>query len=430
MGLRPQLPLIAGALLVAASCGISPGDDLTGADLSGRSLERADLRGCVLDGASLEGADLSNAHLDDASMKGANLRGANLNGAWLNNASLEMAILEEADLTSATLNRASLVGANLERASMNGARLQFTNLEDANLRDAVLQESEWVTEGGRTRKTPANLDHAILKGASLIGADLANASLRSAVLDGADLRGANLSGTQLGGASLVRANLEDARLTDVSFHRRSSSTPETSFLGATVTGAMFDGLSLVETTGMTEAMLASTASSAGARLHSRDEILAALGEVSDGHGIPSCMPYEGQLSPPMVFVGEYRWMRGEHNINKTANFPRSIQATQLVARLMVGQEVVESGRFRSYLGGASIDRVRWYVDLKLIEAQTGALLASTRLVGSMPRAFKAEERLALDEKWIEGSSVRREHIVSWFERQCNESRAETVGSDR
>jgi uncharacterized protein YjbI with pentapeptide repeats len=79
----------------------------------------------------------------------------------------------------------------------------------------------------------ANLQGAVLTGASLRGANLCRADLRGANLYGADLRTANLNGANLRGADLRWADLRGADLTAAKLQHINPN-------GADLKGAIYD----------------------------------------------------------------------------------------------------------------------------------------------------------------------------------------------
>ncbi len=175
------------------------GADLREANLQGTRLWHANLQGANLLDANLEGAYLSSANLEgadlrDANLQGANLWGANLQGATLYDANLQGAWLCDADLRDADLLSANLRGAHPSGADLRGASLLFVNLSYGYLAKAEMQgtclkganlvnANLWGVnvalldrideETGLVTTTPATLERADLRGASLLDARIA-----------------------------------------------------------------------------------------------------------------------------------------------------------------------------------------------------------------------------------------------------------------
>jgi len=183
---------------------------------------------------NLRGADLRELEMDNLNLTGADLRSAKLAGAALLDAILHDVDLSGADLSGADLIRADLSGALLFGADLEGAFLRSADLTEARLDTAILDG--------------ANLGNAVLTDASLEGAFLGAATLGQATLTGAVLRRADLSGAtmtlaRLDGADLREADLSTANLTTADL------------TGALLAGADLSGANLVETRGLTQAML-------------------------------------------------------------------------------------------------------------------------------------------------------------------------------
>lgn len=222
--------VLAGANLAGAQL---PGAVLNQAILQGARLDAANLAGCqiiqaTLDQATLAGASLKGAILDDSNCYGANFAGAELTGVSLNRTTLTQAWLQqvqapqiqadEANFSHANLEGCNLSRARLQQANFTGARLARIQLDDADcsganftladlsqasLERCTLSDSQ-STAGSQWQG--ANLQQAVLSGASWVGACLENVRM-----DGVLAQGADFSDTQLGHARLSQADLRQAR---------------------------------------------------------------------------------------------------------------------------------------------------------------------------------------------------------------------------
>ncbi|WP_321341549.1 pentapeptide repeat-containing protein [uncultured Cohaesibacter sp.] len=126
----------------------------------------------------------------------------------LSKADLREAQLQQAILVGASLRNAYLRQADLQGAALIKAQLQRADLVEAKLQGACLIEAELQ----RADLTEAKLQGAFLGGAKLHGADLTKAKLQKADLAVAKLQGADLREAKLQRADLAVANLMGADL--------------------------------------------------------------------------------------------------------------------------------------------------------------------------------------------------------------------------
>lgn len=281
--------------------------NLANADLRGVSLRAANLYGACLDGTDFRDARLAKVQADGlfkvwsadperearrfgvdgevrlgvdfrhASMKRARLGGARLQGADFSGANLSGASLDAAVLEGAVFSDTILTGVNLERVHLDPATLAGCVLDpdpealarSAQLREAIDRFESRVVggKGGGAEEDFAGEDlrplgNALsgrkLAGFSAPGARaievrfteslLAGANFRDADLRGADYRNCDLRGVNFRGARLGFADFRGADLRPLIM--RDGRVLETSFEGATLLGAVFDGRNVSLKTGI------------------------------------------------------------------------------------------------------------------------------------------------------------------------------------
>ena len=299
----------------------------------GQRLEpEADLSGCDLTELELAGLDLSRSDLTEADLSGVNL---------------SRTILDDADLTRASLDNAVLDGTSLKRTA-----LVSTDLRNVDLTKATFD--------------PSTLEGARLDGANLEQLNLPDISLKNASAIGASLVGVNFEGSDLSGVALEGAELDGAVL-----------------VGATG----LDDVTLAQALGVTTDTLGSTLSELEIRLEPRQDILAALGSACGGGGIPEASAYpQGDLHP-MVILDE----RGQVGADTDRGIdlgwePMAVRFAQLVACVSEEEDVqVEHCPYTLETGGvASITRVRYQRDIRVVEAGSGRTVFEQTLEGSNP----------------------------------------------
>ena len=215
--------VLSGANLAGAQL---PGAVLNQAILQGARLDAANLAGCqiiqaTLDQATLAGASLKGAVLDDSNCYGVNFSGADLTGISLNRTILTQAWMQqvhapqlqavEADFSHANLEGCNLSRAQLQRANFTGARMARIQLDDADCSQANF--------------TLADLSHASLQrcmlgdSQSTAGSQWQNANLQQAVLNGASWVGTALEGVQMDGIVARDADFSDTQLDHAQLHQ-------------------------------------------------------------------------------------------------------------------------------------------------------------------------------------------------------------------
>ncbi|MFO0617906.1 MAG: DUF2169 domain-containing protein [Polyangiaceae bacterium] len=229
------------------------GRSLTGANLIGARLCRARFLGSALTGANLGGADLTDAVLEGADLSGADLTAVLLEGASLDRAKLGLTVLEGARGARASFRgaeglRASFAGGAWTGARFDGAKLPFADFTAANLDGAVLDgatlpdvrlygargpraslrrcdlkgaraDEAFFPEGAfdeadatRSIWDSAGLEGASFRQAKLEAASFCRASCDDAIFTSADLRAGRLARTKLRRAEMQKANLMEALL--------------------------------------------------------------------------------------------------------------------------------------------------------------------------------------------------------------------------
>lgn len=300
----------------------------------GQRLEPAgDLSGCDLTDAELAGLDLTGADLSDADLSGVNLARTNLNSS---------------DLTGADLSGAAISGTFMRNVKLDGANLSNLDLT-------------------RAAFTPLSLAGANLDGANLQGLELVSVSFKGASATGTDLSNANLSGADLSGAALGGATMDGATLTGVT--------------------GLADEV-LAQALGVTLETLGGALTAREIRLEQRPDILAALSSACGGNGVAGTAPYpQGDLHP-MVILDE----RGDVGVDTDHAVglgwePMAVRFAQLVACVSEEEDIqVEHCPYTLEGGGAaSITRVRYQRDIRVVEASTGRTALDKTLEGSNPQ---------------------------------------------
>jgi uncharacterized protein YjbI with pentapeptide repeats len=300
----------------------------------GQRLEpAADLSGCDLTDLELAGLDLSRSDLTEANLSGVNLRRTILDGSDLTQADIRDAVLEGTSLKNATLERTDLRNTDLTRAIFSPSTLEGSRLDGA------------------------NLEQVDLSGVSLKNASAMGTNFSGGTFEGSDLSGVVLDGSNLDGATLI---------------------------GAT-------GLSdetLAQALGVGTDVLGSTLIEREIRLEQRPDILAALSSACGGNGVAGTAPYpQGDLHP-MVILDE----RGDVGVDTDQAVglgwePMAVRFAQLVACVSEEEDIqVEHCPYTLEGGGvASITRVRYQRDIRVIEASTGRTVFDKTLEGSNPQ---------------------------------------------
>jgi uncharacterized protein YjbI with pentapeptide repeats len=315
---------------------------------------------------------------------------------------LSTAVLSEADLSDADLSGADLSGLRLKGVSFRGANLQMANIEGAILVDVTLTDAD-VTG---IRLTGITLSSTDLNGLNLSGQDLQGIDFSGISLQGSDLTQANLSGADFNGANLVSANLSGSDLsntimTDVDLTGANLSAADLS--GADLTGTL-----LIDATGLTNEMLANAATWEGAWLDSLEDIQNAMARVCNGQGVPEAASYvPGPGIHPFVLLRSSGQPFGGSVPDDWQ--PHAIQTTELVACIGAQEEnLIQT----CYYNGPNIERFRKHLNVELRSAQTGAIIASQNIYGSLPRLCRAQEPYDLTR--LAGGSVETWVIIEWI----------------
>ncbi|MGH2712116.1 MAG: pentapeptide repeat-containing protein [Actinomycetota bacterium] len=290
--------------------------------------------------------------------------------------------LSGCDLTDVELAGLNLSRTNLSNADLSGAALAQTNFNDSNLEAANLANARF--DGTAFRN--ANLNDA-----DLTNTDLARALLPPSSLEGATLDGANLQGVDLGSVSLAGASARGANLANSNLSRADLS-------GVALDGSTLDGATLIGATGLTDDVLAqslgvsldglpSALTERGIRLELRDDILAGLSGACSGSGVAGTAPYPQGDFHPMVILDE----RGGVGVDTQEGIrlgwePMAVRFAQLVACVSEEEDTqVEVCPYTLEGGGnASISRVRYHRDIRVVEASTGRTVYDKMLEGSNP----------------------------------------------
>ncbi len=139
------------------------------------------------------------------------------------------------------------------------------------------------------------------------------------------------------------------------------------------------------------------------------ELQSVLGPVCTGNAYSKATPYQGQ-GPHPIFYATYEgsW----HPLNsrtKDTWLPARAEDAQLV--LCISPESTRSIEVCQFWGGESITRYRYIVDVKLVEAQSGHIIAEEHFEGQSPRFCLSQERSDLTALY--GSHVYDEWIWAW-----------------
>lgn len=168
-----------------------------------------------IDGGSLAAADLTSLHADAVRLTQLDLREATLSHSeWvectLSDVRLDRSVGRELIMRMCTLDNVRAIEADWYGAKLENSRALALVLDHAVLRGGSLIDSE-LTRASMVEADLRDVDAsgAILRGADLRGADLRGASLVEADLRGADLRNCDLEGADLDGADLRGAILDE-----------------------------------------------------------------------------------------------------------------------------------------------------------------------------------------------------------------------------
>ena len=316
------------------------------------------------------GGDLAGCDLTDSDLAGLDLSAADLSGADLSGV----------DLSRTNLNRADLTDADLIGSRLEGTFMRNTLLDGADITGLDVTRAAFAP----TSMAGARLDGANLQGVELVSVSLAGASAAGANLSNVDLSGADLSGVALGGVTLDGATL----------------------VGATGLG---DDV-LAQALGVSLEALGGALTEREIRLESRPDVLAGLSAACSGRGVAGTTPYpQGDLHPTVILDE-----RGQVGVDTDQGIglgwePMAVRFAQLVACVSEEEDVqVEHCPYTLEGGGvASITRVRYQRDIRVVEASSGRTALDTTLEGSNPEEcplFHTFSNFSQNETF-EGSSI-------------------------
>ncbi|MDH5266703.1 MAG: cohesin domain-containing protein [Candidatus Bathyarchaeota archaeon] len=130
--------------------------------------------------------------------------------------------------------------------------------------------------------------------------------------------------------------------------------------------------------------------------------------VEEGEGVELAAAYEGQGIHPITMPTYSNWDRG---CLPREWLPTNVTEVQLVVFIKHERELVLE--VCEYAGGPDVTRFQYCVDVKLREAKTGRLIASSTLYGSVPRECRWLE--AFGQTRLEGSRVSAHQLRTWLE---------------
>jgi len=267
---------------------------------------------------------------------------------------------------------ATLVGCNFSKADLNGANLSQANLSSVDLKEANLQKANLAG---------ANLTLAVLHGAQLQKANLAGANLTKAQLNGADVTDVALDEAILDGARLMGViGLNDEKLATI----------------------------LKSTSGT----LASHLSKKDIRLESRPSILSGLKNACRGEGIDQAANYNANDSFHPIVVLNTQGERFEWTDQiPIAWEPMALRFVELVACTQGEQrQIIQTC---SYTGGSAFTRSQYIIDLRIIAAKTGQVVAQRTFSGTTPDRCP-EVKGRFDGSGTTGGPVNRDEVNAWL----------------
>jgi len=134
-----------------------------------------------------------------------------------------------------------------------------------------------------------------------------------------------------------------------------------------------------------------------------------LSGACSGQGVPEAAAYSGGGVHPVVLLASSGESHAWSDDLPEEWYPGAVEAAQLVA--CVGEEDEREIEVCLY-NGPSITRFQYQVSLRLVEARTGAQVASTVLEGSMPRECRQSEDYDLTR--LEGNHVAVAAARDWM----------------
>ena len=293
-----------------------------------------------------------------------------------------------ADLSGCDLREEPLSGLNLSRANLTGADLSGMNLAKTNFSNADL---------ARANLANARFAETSFSNADLEGADLRNTDLTRTLLLGVSLAGTNLDGVNLRGVDLGMVSFQGASATNADFSNANLAGAD--FMNARLDGALLDGTQLIGTIGLPDETLAEILGvgvdtlgraliERDIRLENRQDILGALSGACSGSGVAGAAPYPQGDFHPLVIFDE----RGGVGVDTDRPIdlgwePTAVRFAQLVACVSEEEDTtVESCPYTLEGGGsATISRVRYHRDVRVVEAASGRPVFEKTLEGSNPQ---------------------------------------------
>ena len=225
--------------------------------LTSKSAAGCDLTGVNLSAVSLAGVDCTKAHFDNAVLGGTTLSGATLSHAWFTGVDLTTVVWGHdisaafADFSNtigvrmtvassnppsarATFDSASFTGADWSGCDLSGASLHNADVAGANFSGATLVAAYlYSLRGGKNNA-------GTIPGVDFSYAYMPDVNLQSANLNGADLSHAQIYSLNVG------ASLQNGNLTGADFSRADLSGASFGGLGSTIAGTSFDGAVLFQ----------------------------------------------------------------------------------------------------------------------------------------------------------------------------------------
>lgn len=200
-------------------------------------------------------ADLSGMKFDNFDFSNVNFQGSDMAESSFTGGTFKFANFADADLRKASFTNCKLSKACFQNVYAWGCVFDGSDLLKVDLRNAIFVQAKrkrGKIKGANCFETDfagADMEYAVLDGASLVGADLSEAnlcgaSLKNARLDGSRCVGTNFFLAKLGGAVLRDAKIEYCDLTAASL--RSCECDSASFRKSKLTGATFVGAKLEE----------------------------------------------------------------------------------------------------------------------------------------------------------------------------------------
>jgi len=138
-----------------------------------------------------------------------------------------------------------------------------------------------------------------------------------------------------------------------------------------------------------------------------------LADVMRGKPAPQAAAYQKSQSPHrMVILDTRGQIHDWHEKVRDEWQAESVEATELI--IVCGKNIKTMIQHVTYAGAPAISRYRYDMDVSVIAAKTGELLAKKRFV-SMPRAVENVEAWELTAL---GGPVQFRNVIDWITSQC------------